>query len=125
MNKSKTGRPYISLKEKLAALLVERLSPEERARAIRERWPANQILSRFHWDHVNPRRLGGPDRWWNLQALEESEHRTEKTPEDLKKIAKAKRFEKKRAEMLRTPPEDLKPRWRWPKRKLQSRGFKK
>jgi hypothetical protein len=116
-------RNYISLSEKLAACLAEKLSEPEKARAILERWDASRILSRFDWDHVNPVALGGPDRWWNLQPLLRSGQHAAKTKDDLKKIAKAKRFEKRRAQLLTSPPTDLKPGWRWPSRKLQSRPF--
>src|SRR3954447_3536723 len=46
------------------------ISPATKAQ-VRELWNdrcayCGAIYSEFHYDHIYPHRLGGPDEWWNL-----------------------------------------------------------
>lgn len=57
----------------------------------------------LHWDHRIPLAMNGADELHNLEPLCKRCHVTEKTPDDLSRIAKAKRLAARHAG-IRKPP---------------------
>jgi len=116
---------------------------------LRERKaPAKEVISAFHFHHIIFHAFEGEDKWWNLHPIIIVDHQA-RTRKDIGTIAKVKRVEKKwrafTANMAspRKKKRKSKHRWggkpvnifraatgpkrkfRWPKRKMQSRGFRK
>lgn len=66
--------------------------------------------SDYNYDHIIPDQLGGEPVLSNLQVLCKACHKLKTTSEDVPRIAKAKRQEKKHF--------GIKPPSRWPKRRF-------
>lgn len=118
-------RNYIPLPEKLAAALAC-LLPQELRDDLRDRKVSSStVLEMFQWDHIHLHSLGGSDAWENLNPVLVAVHK-EKSRRDTSIAAKAKRIDKKwqefTAENLSHPKPTKKPS-KWPKQKIQSRGF--
>ena len=56
----------------------------------------------LEWDHITPLGLGGADEIENLRPLCRGCHRTVKTPDDIKKIRKARRLARRAAGIKKT-----------------------
>lgn len=128
-------RPHINLKTKLAAALCHMLRANEHGHFVRiishdeaKRLSEDQIISRFEFHHHPiPKAHDGPDVHWNLPPLPRDEHREITAKIDIPRIAKSKRITRANEDharrLLAKDRGEAKPRSRWPKRKLQSRGF--
>ena len=118
----KRPRKYIPFPEKLAATLACLLSQEHRDDLRNRKVPASVVLSLFEWDHIVLHSLGGSDTWENIDPRLVAAHR-EKSKRDTSIVAKVKRIN---LTLLSNSSDTKKPikRVNWPKRKLQSRGFK-
>lgn len=119
-------RNYIPLPEKLAATLACLLPQADRDDLRNRKVPASAIIALFQFDHLALHSSGGDDGWHNLHPLLVAEHR-EKSKRDTSIAAKAKRIDKKWLEFTSvtlTKPKLPDKKHRWPKQKLQSRGFR-
>lgn len=110
-------RKYIPLPEKLAAALACLLPQEARDDLRSRKVPASEVLSLFNFDHIVLFSIGGSDDWWNISPILVAPHR-EKSKRDIAIVAKAKRIDKKWSDIAPAPTPS-----KWPKRKMQSRGF--
>ena len=132
----RVSRAHINLKTKLASALCQmvrydeeqaafvRIIPHEQAKTLTE----DQILARFEFHHDPiPKAHDGPDVHWNLTPLPKAKHREITAKIDIPRIAKGKRLSKQqnafRRRLLARSEGEALPASRWPKRKLQSRGF--
>jgi hypothetical protein len=119
-------RDYIPYRERLAAALACLLPPMRRDELRRYKATADDVLSLFHFDHIELHALNGSDAWWNLDPKMVGPHR-EKSRQDTAIVAKVKRLsaehEDFRRRVLSPIKRASKPKSKWPKRKLQSRGF--
>lgn len=98
-------RTHIPLKTKLASALLTMVRPDESGNMVpvipreeAKRMSPEAVLSRFHFDHVERKALGGTDDFWNLQPLPVDEHRTKTAKIDVPAIAKVKRLSREEEE---------------------------
>lgn len=119
-------RDYIPYSERLAAALVCLLPQEDRDVYRAGKVSADHIIGLFTFDHIHLHALKGADVWWNLDPLLRGPHR-EKSRKDTTIVAKVKRLstehEDFRKRVLSPVKTKRKTVSKWPKRKLQSRGF--
>jgi hypothetical protein len=126
-------RAHISLTEKLATVLAQWMSVEERASLRLAEAPARDVIARFEFHHMVPHALGGGDTWTNLCAVLSEDHTKITTGRKGEKkatsygstaheVAKVKRLTKAQEDTRRAL---LKPAGhkrvksaRWPKRKF-------
>ncbi len=126
-----------SLKIKLASALLEIKRYDEHEAAFipvisyeeSKSMTADQIISRFHFDHCIAHAHGGADEPWNLTPRPIEEHRKKTAQTDTPRIAKGKRINKSNLAFeerlaAKNRGEERTPS-RWPKRKLQSRPFER
>lgn len=73
-----------------------------------------RIVGRPEYDHIIPDALGGEPTFENCQVLCSKCHRLKTSSEDVPRIAKTKRQQRKAIGA-----------WSKPKRKIQSRGFQR
>jgi hypothetical protein len=131
-------RKHISLTTKLASALCQMVRfddegkpcpviPYDEAKTLSDA----EILRRFDWDHaIVPHAEGGPDEAWNLRPVLREEHREKTAKIDVPQIAKGKRIRAKEKEFRRRllakdtgeAPDPVKPKRKWPSRKMTSRG---
>jgi hypothetical protein len=116
-------RKHINLKTKLAsALLALGDIPYEDSKLM----SAEQIISLYQFDHGILHSTEPIDEPWNLTPRLIMAHR-EKSKKDTGKAAKTKRIDKKWTEFtskVLAKPQSIEKQYKWPKRKLQSRGFR-
>lgn len=129
-----TKRKAPSLKIKLAAALLEMKRYDEAQAAFipvigyeeSKAMTADQIISRFHFDHGVAHAHDGPAAPWNLTPRPVEEHRAKTATVDVPRIAKGTRIARANDEAVRRllakDRGEPKQQSRWPKRKLQSRN---
>lgn len=119
-------RDYIPYSERLAAALACLLHPEDRNVYRAGMVNADHIIGLFTFDHIHLHALDGADAWWNLDPKLRGPHR-EKSRKDTGIVAKVRRLSAEhddfRKRVLRPDKRKRKTVSKWPKRKLQSRGF--
>lgn len=131
-------RSYISLRTKLASALCQlvryddenacfvKIIPHDEAKKLSE----DDILSRFEFQHYPiPKAHDGPDVHWNIEPMVKAKHREITAKIDIPRIAKSKRLVRssnghKQRLGAKDRGED-RPASRWPKRKMESRGFER
>ena len=120
-----SARAHISLRTKLAsALLALGHVPYDDAKQM----TADQIVSLYQWDHAVLHGVEINDAFYNLTPMLIAPHRA-KSRKDTGIVAKVKRLEKMRAEaqqrlLGKEPGKSARPKSKWPKRKIKSRGFR-
>lgn len=113
------------LKQKLAAALREIAGISmDHARLMH----ADQIISLFHFHHIEYHAQDGADEHWNLDPLLIAPHKERTAKIDIPQIAKTKRLSKEHEEFQRRilTPRDERPKKKGtfpPSRKMQSRPF--
>ena len=115
-------RKHIPLSEKLAATLACLLTQEHRDSLRGRKASASEVLSLFHFDHIELHAFNGSDSWFNLDPKLVNLHR-EKSKADTSIVAKIRRIDKKWSEFMTkttTKPKKLEKKYKWPKRKLES-----
>lgn len=125
-------RKYVAIRKKWAAALSMLLPQAQRDELREARVPAKSIIAMFDQDHVVLHALGGADEWWNFTPMLRAPHR-EKSRMDTAIVAKVRRIERgeqehqaaMRRKLLAPAERPERPRSRWGKRKVQSRGFQR
>lgn len=126
-----SDRAYIPYPERLAASLACLLPQDVRDQLRRDKVPAEQVISRFHFHHIEHHAGGGADDWHNLDPQRIDDHKERTAKIDIPAIAKVKRLSAEQEEHRRRmllPASDRKEqkRSRWAKgRKIPSRGFER
>lgn len=127
-------RKPLSLKTKLASALLQMVRYDDTECAFvkvisyeaSKTMTADQIISRFHFDHGIAHAHDGVDAPWNLTPMPVEDHRIKTAKIDIPRIAKGKRIQRANEESVRRllAKDRGEPRQvsRWPKRKLQSRS---
>ena len=91
MSQTKRSR-YIPADERIARLLWDKLPPDLKSRFYKERVDSSEILKLFEWHHwPHAFEDGGPNEWWNLEAIEPDKHKVE-TAKQAKARAKHNRL---------------------------------
>ncbi len=128
------GRRSISLRTKLASALLQMLRPDDAGKLVpiipyedAKLMSDEQIISLFHFDHGILHAHEGPDEAWNLTPRPILEHRTKTAKIDTPRAAKVVRHQRANDDavnrlLARDRGERPAPS-KWPKRKMQSRGF--
>ena len=114
-------RKHIPLSEKLAATLACLLTQEHRDSLRGKKASASEVLSLFHFDHIELHAFNGSDSWFNLDPKLVEVHRA-KTKTDIGFIAKIKRQDKKWSAFMTAIASHSRPPKRqskWPKRKFK------
>lgn len=122
-----SDRAYIPYPERLAATLACLLPQDVRDQLRRDMVPAEQVIRRFHFHHIEHHAGGGADDWHNLDPQQVDAHRERTAEIDIPAIAKTKRLsaeqeEFRRRMLLPAAERKAEKRSRWGKRKLQSRN---
>lgn len=94
-------RKALSLATKLAAALACLLPQAERDELRARHAAPEEVISRFHQDHIVPHADDGTDDWWNINPLLVALHQEKTAKVDVPRIAKGKRLRAKEAEHQR------------------------
>jgi hypothetical protein len=124
--REKRKRAYIPYPERLAAALAMLLPADQRDALRAARAPAKAVEKLFHLDHGALHALGGSNKWHNLTPMQVKPHQ-EKSRGDTKIVAKIDRIIAREQEHKDAMRRVLRPspKRTWPKRKIQSRGFRR
>jgi hypothetical protein len=128
-------RKNISLSEKLASALLDRVNPDGTPvidREVAKTMTIKQILATVEYDHGVHVAIGGDNHPTNLTPRTVADHRAKTAKIDIPQIAKTKRIEREQAEfrrkllvksgMVDDAPDFVVPK---PKSKIQGLGFGK